>query len=299
MFRDCYFDYNGISSEKYNLKMYYIENDNMKFNSGGEFELKTDSIPYSYEKLYYGKDYSAAPLEFDIEIINPDENITRQKMAEIKNWLFDQDGWKIFKVLDDTQDVSLKCILTPIEDITNSRGYIGLRCHVNNVSPFWYSNSRKIILTKESGKSCFGTLINMSGIIIDSFNVNIPKNDYANFIIKPKMTVELDKTVSNQYHNNNTTFRLWCADNVSIHSELSFNYPYLLANQKDVLSINTKYITIKSNDFPLQDITPSISGNNYSFLKLKYGNNSFQLYGYENCTKITFEYTPVYRMGAF
>ena len=56
MFRDCYFEYAGISSQPYGLMMCYIENSNDNFDSGGKFELKTDTLPRSHETFLYGKD---------------------------------------------------------------------------------------------------------------------------------------------------------------------------------------------------------------------------------------------------
>ena len=47
MFRECYFEYAGISSQSYNLILGYLSNSNEDFDSGGGFELKTDTLPSS------------------------------------------------------------------------------------------------------------------------------------------------------------------------------------------------------------------------------------------------------------
>ena len=150
MFRECFFEYAGQSSQPYNLMLCYVSNTTTDFDSGGKFDLKTDTLPRSHETLLYGKDYSAQPLSFDVEFVNIDDNIPLQQMTEIKNWLFGQDGWKTFRLLDDRQDYRLKCIFEPGEDIVDGGGYKGLRCTLKNVSPFWYGEDKTIVLDRKS-----------------------------------------------------------------------------------------------------------------------------------------------------
>lgn len=146
MFRECFFEYAGKSSQPYNLMLVYVNNTTSEFSSGGGFDLKTDTLPHSHEALIYGKDYSSQPLTFEVEIINLDDYIPLDQMAEIKNWLFGQDGWKTFKVLDERQDYCLKCVFEPIEDIVDGTGYRGLRCTLHNSSPFWYGEERSVVI---------------------------------------------------------------------------------------------------------------------------------------------------------
>lgn len=147
MFRDCYFEYAGISSQSYGLAMCYVENSNDNFDSGGKFELKTDTLPRSHETFLYGKDYSANPILFDVEIVSIDDYIPLEQMTEIKNWLFEQDGWKTLRVLDERQNYNLKCIFEPGDDIVDGLGYRGVRCTLHNVSPFWYGDEKEITIS--------------------------------------------------------------------------------------------------------------------------------------------------------
>lgn len=137
-FRECYFEYAGQSSQPYNLMLCYVGSAPDTFDSGGKFDLQTDSLLRSHETLLYGKDYSGDPLEFEVELLNLHGAIPLTQMIEIKNWLFGQDGWKTFKCLDDRQDYRLKCLIEPGEDIVDGTGYRGLRCTLKNASPFWY-----------------------------------------------------------------------------------------------------------------------------------------------------------------
>lgn len=319
MFRGCYFEYNGISSEKYNLKLFYIENDNMKFNSGGDFELRTGTLPYSYEQLYYTKDYSQKPLEFEVEIINPDTQVSKEQMAAIKNWLFGQDGWKDLTLADDTRNYHLKCIFEPGEDITDVVGYRGVRCKIRNISPFWYGDEKEIKIDSISLQSNYVYLSESdSANNCNVFEIVIPNNDYADFVINPVITVNVDKT-SNNLSYDISDFKLFTCDATTIEegkqligkkwvyphtSEISFDISYLgkkgNINSYDTISINTKYAIVESERFPSQNIYPIINKTNpLPIFKMKYGINICRIrYGY-NFSSLTIKYTPVYRMGAF
>lgn len=315
MFRGCYFEYSGISSERYNLKLFYIENNNMNFNSGGNFELKTGTLPYSYERVYYGKDYSENPLEFDVEIINPDTQVTKEQMAEIKNWLFGQNGWKDLILTDDTRNYHLKCIFEPSEDITDVVGYRGVRCKIRNISPFWYGDEKEIEIS--SGDLCSNN-VTIDGYNYNVFNVEIPNNDYACFIINPNIIVNVDKT-SEGLVNEVKDFKLFTCDakteeegkEISNNnwvlpntSEISFAISYIgnkgESNSYDTISINTKYATIESERFSSQKIYPEVNTNDpLPIFRMKYGTNICRIrYGF-NFSSIIIKYTPVYRMGAF
>ena len=132
------FEYAGKSSSIYNLVSCEINKDYQNIISGAEYEPTVDTLPHSANQLLLGLDYSDKPLEFDLEIINPDENIPYTQVEEIKDWLFGQNGWKKFVVINERQDYYLRALLIPSEDIMDVNGYRGFRCKVRNDSGFWY-----------------------------------------------------------------------------------------------------------------------------------------------------------------
>lgn len=136
MFRDCYFTYNGIYSGDYNLILAFITDDNFEFKSGSEYEPTTATLPHNAQQLLYNLNYSDSPLEFTIEIISPEDNIPLETMIEIKNWLFGQDGWKRLTLHNETSDYYLNALFIPDSDITDARGYRGLRCKVQMIVDF-------------------------------------------------------------------------------------------------------------------------------------------------------------------
>lgn len=69
------FEYAGVNSSIYNLVLCEINKDYKSLITGAEYEPTVDSLPRSASQLLLGLDYSDKPLEIDLEIINPDENI--------------------------------------------------------------------------------------------------------------------------------------------------------------------------------------------------------------------------------
>lgn len=197
MFRGCYFEFAGKSSEPFNLMLFYLNNDRDNFDSGGNFGLKTDSIPYTHEQFLYGKDYSENPLEFEVEIVTPEGNIPQTKMIEIKNWLFGQDGWRDLTVTDDTQSYHLKCVLVPSEDITDCNGYRGVRCTIHNASPFWYGEEKEITLSYSDLTAHYDPPSKWFGW--NEFMIEIPNNDYVDCEIYPTIIINTNRTRDNMY----------------------------------------------------------------------------------------------------
>lgn len=132
------FEYAGKSSSTYNLVSCEINKDYQNIISGAEYEPTVDTLPHSASQLLLGLDYSDKPLEFDLEIVNPDENIPYTQVEEIKDWLFGQNGWKKFVLINERQDYYLRALLIPSEDIMDVNGCRGFRCKVRNDSGFWY-----------------------------------------------------------------------------------------------------------------------------------------------------------------
>ena len=192
MFRGCYFKFAGKSSELYNLILIYKDNENDNFNSGGEFNLRTDSVIGAHSQLLYGKDYSETPLEFVVEIVTPEGNIPMERMISIKNWLYGQDGWRDLTIIDDTQKYHLKCVLIPMEDITDVHGYRGVRCTIHNASPFWYGNTKEITIDYAKLTSGYNPPSQWFGW--NNFRVDIPNNNFVDCDIYPEIIIKTNRS---------------------------------------------------------------------------------------------------------
>jgi len=244
MFRECYFEYAGISSEPYNLILCYVSNSNEDFDSGGKFELKTDTLPRSHETLLYGKDYSAEPLTFDVEIVNHDDYIPLEQMTEIKNWLFGQDGWKTLRLTDEKQNYNLKCVFEPGEDIVDGIGYRGVRCTLHNVSPFWYGDEQVITFGRSALTSNWKYI---SSVGWGFFSVEIPENERVDVDILPEISVEFDRSGSSSGMYYGSDFNLITVDAQSV-SDIMSNYTSNSSwNYKDLSGISFPYDYITDN----------------------------------------------------
>jgi len=313
MFRECYFEYAGISSEPYNLILCYVSNSNEDFDSGGKFELKTDTLPRSHETLLYGKDYSAEPLTFGVEIVNYDDYIPLEQMNEIKNWLFGQDGWKLLRLSDERQNYFLKCIFEPGEDIVDGIGYRGVRCTLHNVSPFWYGDEKKITFSNAD-------LIahqNQSAGWWCAFEINVNDECAVDCDILPTIIVSTDRTGAG--FANSTSFKLVNTDANNIDngvatannqyvanatSWISYSHTYMDSdgqeNATDVVTVSSKYMTFSSQKYPNTDIYPIIDTSNpLPSFRLHKGINICRIYYGWEYDSITIKYTPTYRLGAF
>lgn len=315
-FRNCFFEYDGVYSGKYNLRLVYVENSNHHFDSGGNFDFKFGQIPYYHEQLYYGKDYSANPLQFEIEVLNVDGYISESQMVEIKEWLFGGTGWKKFVVKDGrTTNKSLRCILTPITDITEGNHYKGLRFSLRNASPFWYGEE------KEINVDSFGNYTYYNSLLYSAFNIKIPDNDDVDCIIMPKLLVGINKTSSGL--SNVKDMNIVVTDAESIADGLAhttknnkdvWDYPaksgiacdisYIGnsgdANALDTIEIDTRYVTLNSTNFADVDVSILIDTSNpLPIFKLKKGKNICRVRYGSMYSSIIVKYTPLYRMGAF
>ena len=326
MFRECFFEYAGVSSEPYNLMLCYVSNSNTDFDSGGSFDLKTDTLPRSHETLLYGKDYSAQPLEFEVEFLNIDGYIPLDQMIEIKNWLFGQDGWKTFKCLDNRQDYYLKCIFEPGEDIVDGQGYRGLRCTLKNVSPFWYGNP--VVLSLQSADLAdlytnsvdvrpywFGYINRDERRKYAVFEFDFPADavdvDYYPTIVASMNQSSIGADTTCAFHLSNTDVDsvadgaiaengLFEYDNTSC---IAFDTYYINTNASstsdryDTITVAPQYGYVKSTRYPNQ-IFPHFKPQ-LPYLKFHKGKNILRLLDPSLYTQIDITCVPVYRMGAF
>lgn len=280
MFRGCYFEYAGVYSGDYNLALMYVDNSYNVFDSGGKYEPSIDTLPYSAENLLYGLKNSENPLEFSIEIINLDNTIPFKQMVEIKNWLFGQNGWKTFRIMDkDYRDYHLKCLLIPDEDIVDVNGYRGVRCTLKNISSFWYGQKIDINFDADSLIANDITLDN-HGYIHLIANIDAPSE-----LIKVYPIISFDYKTAGLP---GSEFGLINDTNGSgVRSENEFFNPI-------TLTFDTKYLDKKFCPIANRNIFYLSKGvNNLRFCSTNIKGNPVKF------NSLTFSYEPMYRIGGF
>lgn len=290
MLRGCSFSYAGVSSKEYELELYYLDDNSDKFVSGSDYEIITDNIPMETEQILYGINHSAKPLEFDIEIFNPYRSITIEEMANIKQWLFGQQGWnRLYLDDNDFMDLYLNCILIPIEDVADVTGYRGLRCTVHNISPYWYGEE---IITNFTINSSAPTLtINVQSQCPTAILPNISfvaDNDTNALYIGRKIDV-YNSTNGSQIHLDMISDN----ENFSDGSEWVYNGKY-------------HYVYNESHNLILPYIASSLP--EVPILYLDNGENEITMNLYKKAktydlitrfTSASISYVPMYRIGGF
>lgn len=296
MFRGCYFEYAGVFSGDYNLVTAYLDNNYTEFDSGGVYKPNTEALPRVAESLLYSLNYSENPLEFELEIFNPDEAIPQEKMREIKNWLFGQDGWKKLKIKDSNfQDYYLMCLLIPESDILDVSGYRGLRCKVMNISPFWYGDEKIINISESDLES--GLNENFEYV----FNINVDTDNPLATTAIFTFTNPDDMTKNRLFEikNNTNNSMIYMSTTTGDFWKSGATYEF-----------NTKYLYFKSNE-AIANYTPALGdgyeATNKDIFYLSRGNNEISILC---CTtsnphekmiykNFSIAYTPCYRVGGF
>lgn len=301
MFRDCYFEYAGIYSGDYNLKLMYIEDNYQKRLTGGNYTLLTNDNGLNPEKQLYGKQFT--PLEFDIEIVSVDGIIPFNQFIEIKEWLFNQKNqWHKLKIYsEEYQDIFFYCQLIPNEDFCDGQGYRAIRCKVQCNSSFAYKDNvtqtanRQDSLTsnlpmKISINTEIATQDCMPLIQINTLRGTAVKDmPYGNDIILFNQTNNTATylTLDNNISVANVTVKLSinCQTGIISHSIVGYSEK----NLKQELYLGTNSFTDKSSG--------TIYGLNCGLMKLSKGINDIWCYGTLNSCSIT--YSPTVRVGAF
>ena len=298
MFRDCYFEYAEKYSGDYNLVMTYIEDSYDKFDSGDKYEVSTDTLPATAETLLYGLKHSENPLEFSVEIVNPDQPIPFKQMQEIKEWLFGQDGWKKLSLeCEEFQEYHLKCLLVPDSDIVDTTGYRGIRCTLKNVSAYWYGEDKTIEFTKEK-------IIELVGE--DGKGLSKNGNLWVDLKIESQSPCKIEPIIKFKAPSTNkgydTPYMAFYVHNSSSFTESGVSM-YMKAQYADNnFLMNCKYATVVANDIPVgytpnnttYDLLYFVKGINRVGIGLKDVDGVFTPYEY-----ISFTYTPMYRIGGF
>lgn len=296
MFRDCYFTYAGQYSGDYELVMSYVENSYEKFPSGGDYEVSTDTLPATAETLLYGIKHSEKPLEFSIEITNLNEAIPFERMKEIKEWLFGQNGWKKLTLQSpDYNGCHLKCLLIPDEDIVDATGYRGVRCTLKNVSAYWYGDEKTTTLTKEE-------LLQAKPQGHDYAILRLQVNSQSPCKIIPVIEFIPSGGYDNYDTNNNNMYLRVINRTNSSAVKMGFD-----SNELKKRKVEIKYGACSTFDSDRwkTELLPMHYNNNTELLYFEKGENTLSVYLDDIASNITpysefsIKYTPMYRIGGF
>ena len=167
-----YFTFDGVDSFNFGLYIAYFDGAPNVGVSGGKYELAVDTIPTNPQQIYYGKNYSTQPLEFQADIMLeslPDNSEVdySEQWAEINDWLFGADGYKQFS-MGVNSDYYLQCVIIPLENLFIGGKQIGTRVLIHNDSPFWYKD-------KHIAFDFTGTTADENGDVLFTKNIDSAK----------------------------------------------------------------------------------------------------------------------------
>lgn len=282
MYRECLFEYNGVNSDKYNLMLVYESSSFGAVLTGAEYEAVTDVLPKVSDQLLYGLKYAEKPLSFDIEILSIDTEIPIDKINEIKEWLFGQDGYKRFVTVDERRNYYLDAIIIPNEDVLDVQGLRGFRCTLQNASGFWYKDE---------------DVVHSNLLAVNSLNVKTAKD----FPVFPIIEIKFKPFSSEMI---NEVFNL-----TMVGEGGTINLSGIMTKNSVTYTIDTKYGTYVMN----KNIKGSvISASKFSTpLRLYNGVNIINLSIYwinENDEResllqyidsVTYKYKTLHRLGGF
>lgn len=280
MFRECYFEYAGRYSGEFNLIMAYVTDSNDSFISGGSYTPTTDSLPALAESILYSLNYGENPLEFSVEIVNPEENIPVEQFTEIKDWLFGQDGWKKLKLESEIfKNYYLKCLLIPESDIVDGTGFRGVKCTIRNISGFWYGEDKVIQYTRED----FTPQGSAPAVIL-----------YPNFETQFNGRIYPIVTIRFGSINSSYTYDILNFVNDSAPRDRQSSFRAKIESDNTEYIIDTRHGVITCNG---EKELPEDLDDKYGFLHFYKGANKTRFA--PGADMVEFRYTPMYRLGGF
>lgn len=109
-FQACDFIYDGVPSEKYNLKIGYFTEGVIDYSSGANVEIIEDKVRRNPVPYFYGTEITP-PLSFEMTIFSEEELDSYDRQA-INQWLFGRQEYKYLQIdQKDLEGTFFKCLL--------------------------------------------------------------------------------------------------------------------------------------------------------------------------------------------
>lgn len=132
------FNFAGINSKDFGLKIVSINGNLTDIPSGSNYEYQSVSAIRNPKKLFLGLKESNV-LEFSIEIVS-ENPVDLPIFLRIKHWFFGNIGYQKLQIESEWyEDFYFSCILKPTEDIKFGGECFGVRCIVECDSSYAYT----------------------------------------------------------------------------------------------------------------------------------------------------------------
>lgn len=267
---DAHFEFSGISSRMFGLKIVNVNTERL-ISLSGKIEGKTIFHRGNQKTYLIGNDYSDFPLSFDVEIITDDERILEfDERRKIEKWLFNKHNYRklyidisddpfgeMYELVDGIQKrLYLNCRFINPEKLEYNGGIVGYKATIEtDTGMFWQDATIKSYITNHMTAT-------ESSII--TVNVDTDLDDF----IYPKVSIVMGE----------------------------YGGDIIISNNSDDSSRLTKFINLSPHTSIIMkgDIN-YISGQNYekffkqNFIRLIDGENNLTVMG--NVQSIEFEFS--------
>ena len=197
-----YFNFAGINSKDFGLKIVSINGNLTDVPSGSGYEYQSISAVRNPRKLFLGLKESNA-LEFTIEIVS-ENPVDLPTFLRIKHWLFGNIGYQKLQIESEWyEDFYFNCILKSTEDIKFGGECFGLRCNVECDSPYAYTFPQTNIYNFDSSAINYFEFDNFSAEIyglrpIIEFKLSNSGKDFKILNLKTNRIFEMTNLVPNE-----------------------------------------------------------------------------------------------------
>lgn len=259
------FIYDGISSEDFDLMIYYIGDPGVVEEDVWSVEVEEERIPLRQDPFFYGIN-SNNPTTRELTI-GSKTYIDRETVEQILSWLTSHNGYKWLEIeQDDLSDWRYKAIFENIKMVNVNGMPFAFKCTLRLDSQFAYE-----LPTQFSYDVQNGNIIMPSGDSTSS--VTLENNSSFNGYLYPITTFQIPIGGSILIENITDNSRLF---QLNIPGEYVTND----SNTKAIIIVDNKnqVITCNSDNANIPDLFVDEAGNHY-FFRLKQGENVLNFQG--------------------
>lgn len=189
-FKGTSFIFNDIPSDYFGLIIADFSKGNMTSTSAGnEIKLSSQTIKGNPRQFIYGVD-SYEPLIYNMTIVS-EEEVPRDKVSIIENWLFGQICYKKLQIIqDDMYGVYYNCRLTNAEIVTIGNVVHGWKFKVECDAPWAWQEEPEYSIERINGEYTFqyfnesqfneNTYPKITFTVVDTCNFEIFSDKYPN-----------------------------------------------------------------------------------------------------------------------
>ena len=285
------FTFDGVSSEDYDLLIYYIGDPGTVEENVWETDIIEERLSNRFDPIHYGLDINKSKtLEFTI---GSTKYIDRDTVEEILDWLTSHDTYKWLEFdQDDLSDWRYKVIFSNVQMVSVNGLPFAFKCNVTFDSQFAYEYPTTFTYTIEDGK-----VKDSKGDLKDYATLTNSGKHVGYYF--PKMNIEVADgckrfCITNETDNKDRSFILNIPSSF-VTTDGSGIFKVTVDNKNQIMSCNCSDVNIyKQFGDTISDDSVKFIGNHY-FVRLLKGDNKLT---FEGSGTVTFQCEFLRKVGA-